>query len=200
MVHESSGITRLEDIKNVTLGMNEGRTFAIFLKSKLPLTDVRVVPYAGMISKFLNDQNFAQQGYVFSEPLVAKNAGGDPRALMVSELGFDPYTSVVVARAKMCDEQSELVAKFVSATRRGWQSYLADPTAANAAINKVNPDMDLDSLNAAVEAVRPLCEGSEGAFGSMTAERWLALATEMRAIDAISGEATAAAEAAWRPE
>lgn len=198
MVHESSGITSLEDLNGVTLGMNEGRTFAIFLRSKLSLDDVRIVPYGGAITKFVNDPKFAQQGYVFSEPMVARKAGSDPKALMVSELGFDPYTSTVVARSKMCDEQPDLVAKFVAATRRGWESYLKDPAAANAKINEINSDMDLDSLTQAVEAVRPLCEGAVGEFGSMTAERWQALATQMKSIDAISGDADEAAKTAWR--
>jgi len=152
-------------------------------------------------SKFLNDPDFAQQAYVFSEPLIAKKAGGDPRSLLMSELGFDPYTSVVVARRTMCDERPELVEKFVRATRRGWENYLKDPTATNEAINGVNPDMDLESLTEAANAIRPLCElgdGNDGPFGSMDFERWQTIAEAMKAIDAISTDATEAASQAWR--
>ena len=134
---------------------------------------------------------------MFSEPLVAAKAGGDPKSLMVGELGYDPYSSVLVAKAGVCDEQPELVEKFVRATRAGWAAYLADPQSANQAINEANPDMDLESLNAAAKVIGPLC-GSEGTLGSMTGERWEALAAQMIAIKAIKGDAAAVAKAAWR--
>lgn len=197
MVRADAGIESLSDLKDITLGMNEGRTFAIFLKSKLSLEGVKIVPYDGSISKFVNEEKFAQQGYVFSEPLVAKRAGVEPKALMVSELGFDPYSSVLVARNASCDEQPELVNKFLRATRLGWERYLADPTAANKAINTVNPDMDLESLTTAAAAIQPLCK-CDGDLGSMTSERWHSLTKQMKAVGAITTDPVSAADKAWR--
>ena len=198
MVHEESGIERLDQLQNLTLAMNEGRTFAQILKSKLPLTDVRVVPYTGSVAKFLLDDSYAQQGYVFSEPLVARRKGGNPRCLMVSELGFDPYTSVVAVTRKTLDEKPELVKRFVAASIRGWTQYLADPAATNRELHRINPDMDLDSLGEAAVAILPLCEvDASTTFGGMNSRRWVELAEQMAAVNAISQDPRLAARAAW---
>lgn len=200
MVHQSTGITGFDQLQDMTLAMNEGRTFAIFLKSKLKLDGVRIVPYGGSVAKFMIDEKFAQQGYVFSEPLVAKEQGGDPHSLMVSDLGFDPYSSCVAVKAKRIHDDPDLVKKFVAASRRGWVSYLQSPERANQEINRVNPDMDMDSLNNAAGILKELClpEGlSPESLGWMTQSRWLELAKAMHGISAIKLDPELASSAAW---
>ncbi len=185
MVHESSGITSLADLKDVTLAMGEGKGFAEFLKSKLPLENVRVVPYSGNVAKFLVDEDYAQQGYVFTEPLIARQRGGDPRALMVSELGFNPYTSVLLTRRDLLDHDPELVRKVVRAVRRGWQRYLADPAATNERILAENPELDAALLDQAADIVRDLCLPagmSSDSVGMMTADRWRTLASQLQVL------------------
>ena len=95
MVHESSGIREFDDLKNITIEMSNSNPFSYFLRKKLPLEGVKVVPYSGNVALFLQHKNYAQQAYVFSEPFVARKEGGDPEVLMLSELGFNPYTSVL---------------------------------------------------------------------------------------------------------
>ena len=200
MVHQSTGITEFDQLRDMTLGMNEGRTFAIFLKSNLQLDGVRIVPYGGLVAKFLLDEKFAQQGYVFSEPLVAKEQGGDPHSLMVSDLGFDPYSSCVAVQSKRIQDDPDLVKKFVAASRRGWMSYLQSPERANQEINRVNPDMDIGSLNNAAAILKELClpDGlTQESFGWMTQERWLELAKAMHDIKAIKLDPQPASAAAW---
>ena len=200
MVHQSAGITEFNQLKDMTLAMNEGRTFAIYLKSKLQLDGVRIVPYGGSVAKFLLDDKFAQQGYVFSEPLIAKEQGSDPHSLMVSDLGFDPYSSCVAVQSKRLEDDPELVRKFVTASRRGWISYLQSPERANREINRVNSGMDLESLNNAAGILKELClpEGlAPESFGQMTQERWLELAQAMHDISAIKLAPESASAAAW---
>jgi NitT/TauT family transport system substrate-binding protein len=157
MVHESSGITSLKELANMTLALGDGKAFAEYLKSQIPLTGVRIVSYSGTIAKFMIDDNFAQQGYVFSEPIMAEAIGGDPRALMVSETGFNPYSSVVVTRREIWEQNPDLVRKFVRATRAGWQAYLESPNAANQAIITDNPEMDAEPLFKSAAAIKSLC-------------------------------------------
>ena len=138
--------------------------------------------YSGSVAKFMIDQQFAQQGYVFSEPLVAAARGAKPRTLMVSDLGFNPYSSVLVTRQELCETEADLVERFVRATRRGWQAYLQDPVPANEAILAANPEMDVDILTKSFESIRPLCQppdASTKVLGSMTAERWRTLHTQL---------------------
>jgi NitT/TauT family transport system substrate-binding protein len=186
MVHEKSGIRSLADLHDITLAIGEGNPFAEFLKSQLPLDNVRIVSYSGSIAKFLVDDQFAQQGYVFSEPIVARQRGADPLPLMVSELGFNPYTGLVLTHRDLIEQQPELVRKFVRATIRGWQRFLQDPQTANAEIHRLNPEMDAKSLAQAVDVVRKLCltAGSDVAeLGKMVPARWEKLARQLEGIE-----------------
>ena len=47
MVHESSGIRDFDDLKNMTIAMSNSNPFSYFLRKKLPLEGVKVVPYSG---------------------------------------------------------------------------------------------------------------------------------------------------------
>jgi len=178
MVHEKSGITSFDQLSDLTLALGDGKAFAEYLKMKVPLNDVRVVSYSGTVAKFLLDENFAQQGYVFSEPLLAAKEGGDPKSLMVSELGFNPYSSLVIARQETVLGDPVLISKFVDAVRKGWQSYLQDPSAANEAMMKLNSEMDADVLAKSAETIRPLC-GDVSSLGAMTTDRWRLLRSQL---------------------
>ena len=201
IVHADSDIREWEDLRGVTLAMNEGRTFAMFIKQQLPLEDVRIVSYGGSVAKFLVDPNFAQQGYSFSEPHVIRREGGRPRCLMVADLGFDPYTSSLAITRATWESRPDTVRRFVRAVRRGWRAYLTDPEVArqtHASIQQRNPDMDADVLEAARSELRRLAElESSPRLGQMTAARWEALAAQMQALGIVKGDAVAAARDAW---
>ena len=117
MVHQASGITQLQDLANVELAISESRPFALWMKKKLPLTNVSMVPFSGSVGEFLLKPNFAQQGFIFSEPFVAKEKGGDPLALMVSDIGFNPFASLLVTTEATIEQQPELVQRVVRACR-----------------------------------------------------------------------------------
>ena len=195
IVHQSSGITSLDQLKDVTLALGNGKVFAEFLKTKVKLDNVHIVSYSGSVAKFLVDKGFAQQGYVFSEPLVAQAQGGDPRSLMLSELGFNPYSSVLVIRRELWDQNPELVKKFVRATRLGWQTYFDAPEKANAAIRLVNPEMDQSILDKSVDAIRPLCEVESAKLGSMSLARWQQLRLQLIDLELLSHDSPSAESA-----
>lgn len=185
MVHEESGIQSLQALENVTLAVNAGRPFVEYLKKKVPLKDVQVVAHSGRIASFLQDKKFAQQAYVFSEPIFAKRNGAKPRTLLLSEIGFDPYESCVVVTEGLLKEDAELVKKFVKATQRGWQKYFDECAETNIDINKLNSEMDVEGLKEAVEILRPLSlptSESKLAIGEMEESRWEDLAKRLREI------------------
>ena len=160
--------------------MGDGKAYAEYLKSRVPLTNVRIVSYTGSVAKFLIDANFAQQGYSFSEPITARMQGGDPHCLMVSKLGFNPYASVVVTRNETLKKDSELVRAFVDAVRKGWQTYLDSPDAANELIREVNKEMKADVLTESAKAIRELClPNAETRLGEMDGTRWMTLRQQL---------------------
>lgn len=191
LVHRESGIDSFEKLQGVTLALGPGRPFAEYLKRHATLDNVQFVNYSGSVARFLADKSFAQQGYVFSEPFVAQQQGADPVCLMLSDIGFNPYTSCLFVDAKTIDDNPERVAKMVRATQRGWQAYLESPEKVNAYIHKLNSEMDRESLTFASEKVRELClpDGmSTEELGKMTPERWNAIAEQLKEIEYVDSD------------
>ena len=180
MVHKKSGITEFGQIRNMTLAMSSSQPFALFLRKRFPLEGVQIVPYPGNVVQFLRDENFAQQGYVFSEPFVAESQGGDPHVLMVSDLGFNPYTSCLVCTEDLIRKEPELVRAFVAACAAGWKEYLASPGAVHEHIHKINPEMSREVLDYGAKALAPLVRGSgKTPIGIMVKARWVTLLEQL---------------------
>jgi NitT/TauT family transport system substrate-binding protein len=205
MVREDSAVKTLADLatqKSFKLAMNTGQPFAAFLQQKVDLSNVQIVPYSGSLASFLVEENYGQQAYSFSEPFVAAGKGVKTRELMISDLGFNTYTSLLVVGRKILDEKPELVRKVVRASQRGWQKYLSDPEETNEFIHSENPEMALDVLEFGVGVLRPLCppaENSPETWGEMSAERWDTLVRQMEESASLEpGKVTAAQ--AWSNE
>jgi len=115
MVHAESEIDRLEQLANVELAVSETRPFALWMKKKLTLENVTMVPFNGLVGEFLSKPNFAQQAYVFSEPFIAKEQGADPVALMLSDIGYNPYASLLVTSEELLRERPEIARKMTTA-------------------------------------------------------------------------------------
>lgn len=182
MVHKKSGITKFDNLKDMTLSVNANQTFLAYLKKKQPLTNVRIVPYTGSIGPFLQEDRIGVQAYVFSEPFLARQQGAEPVNLMVSDLGFNPYTSILITRADVVARQPDLVRRMVAACQSGWRKYLDDPDKTNAHIHSINDQMSLEILEFGVHALKPLCErglSSPDCLGEMTIERWQTLADQL---------------------
>jgi len=187
MVHKTSGITKFEDLKDMTLLIKANQTFLGFLRKKLPLTNVQIVDYAGSVGPFLQDKKIGQQAYVFSEPFLVEKEGAEPLNLMVSDIGFNPYTSVLITRAEVIEKQPELVRRIVEACRLGWRKYLDEPETTNEHIHSLNKEMGLEILAFGTRTLKPLCEtglSSPEKLGEMTAQRWTTLADQL-----VEGEA-----------
>ncbi len=186
MVHQASGFKTLEDLADIELAISETRPFALWMKKKLPLKNVKWVPFGGSVGEFLLKPEFAQQAYVFSEPFTATEQGSDPQTMMVSDIGFNPYASVLITTEKTIREQPELVRSIVSASVRGWAEYLTDPTAVNAAIHGMNREMSPDALAYGASAMAPLCQVGDGRpLCDMTLERWQTLVRQIEEVDDI---------------
>jgi NitT/TauT family transport system substrate-binding protein len=147
---------------------------------------ITVVPYQGNVGMFLERPDFAQQAYVFSEPFVARQQGADPRCLMLSDIGFNPYTSVLIVRERTIAEDPDLVARMVRACVRGWRQYVTEPEAGNRLIETRNPEMGQEILAFGAREIGSLClpHGMPPEqLGVMRAERWRQLAAQLREVD-----------------
>jgi len=185
MVHASRGLKNISDVFTTegTVAMQSGLPYARFIEKKYGFSKVRIVPSpGGDLSAFKLDPKFAQQCFVTSEPIAAKRAGLDVTPLLVSEAGYNPYTTVLVTRGEVWKKNPDRVREIIGLVRAGWANYLADPAATNAAMQKLNPSMDAETFKASAEVQKPLIETEEtkaNGVGSMTRERWETLGRQL---------------------
>jgi NitT/TauT family transport system substrate-binding protein len=191
MVHADSGIRHFEDLHNMILSVGSSSAFFRFVAQQVPLEGVEIVAYSGSIAPFLTQPRYAQQAYVFSEPFLARQAGVAVHCLMVSELGYNPYTSLLLTSRKYLERQPDRVARMVRATRQGWQKYLEAPAETNAYIAQVNPEMSLEALAFGAEEIAKLClpgDLSSADLGTMSPERWETMWKQMVDADLLTGD------------
>ncbi|MFO0554153.1 MAG: ABC transporter substrate-binding protein [Polyangiaceae bacterium] len=188
MVHEERGAATLKDVlASGQIGMEPGLPYAQFLKKKYGEFGAKVVPYDGGVAHFVADKEYAQQCYITSEPLAARKQGAKPKVFLVADEGYNPYVGVVITSKSFAKDNPEIVKGFVRATRVGWRDYLADPSAANAAMAAINTSMDIATFKAASEAQKILVTGGDDKnLGVMTKDRWETLATQLHDIGVVS--------------
>lgn len=190
MVRADSGIKSFADLKDVTLQIDSTRPYVPFLKSKGLLdASVKLAPYFGSVAQLVAGPGYAAQGYTFSEPFMARQKGIEVTELMMSDIGYNPYASLLVTVDTYAQEKEDVCKRMVQASIEGWQKYLADPIAANEMILKDNKQgMEKPALEFGVEALRPLCMVNDdpNTIGQMTRERWVELSdtlVELKLID-----------------
>jgi NitT/TauT family transport system substrate-binding protein len=190
MVRADSGITSFEQLKNVTLQIDSTRPYIPFLKSKGLLDDsVKLAPYFGSVAQLVAGPGYAAQGYNFSEPFMARQQGVEVNQLMMSDIGYNPYASLLVATSDYVDGNADVCKRMVQASVEGWVKYLSDPVQTNEVILKANKQgLEKPALEFGVEALKPLCmkDGDVSRVGQMSRERWTQLAdtlVELKLID-----------------
>lgn len=158
LAHPQSKVTKLEDLKPLTLFVSkEGMpTYFQWLKSEYGFSEENVKPYTFNAQPFLADKNSAMQGYVTSEPFaVEKQAKFKPTVILLADYGFNAYSTLIETRTAFAEKKADLVQRFVDASVTGWYNYLyGDNKVANALIKKANPEMTDDLLAYSVEKMK----------------------------------------------
>lgn len=184
MAHKSRGLTSLAEVfKSGTLAIEKGLPYTRWLEKKYDTFGAKMVAYSGGITEFLGDKNYAQQCFIFSEPIAAKRQGANVKTFLVADAGYNPYTGVLIARTDYVKENRTTVDAMIKSLREGWQQYLTDPKPGNDLMHSLNKTMDQQTFVEAAEAQKPLVlpEGMRPQqIGTMTLERWQTLITQLR--------------------
>jgi NitT/TauT family transport system substrate-binding protein len=158
LAHPESKVTKLEDLKPLTLFVSKEGLASYFqwLKSEYGFSEEKIKPYTFNAQPFLADKKSAMQGYVTSEPfLVEKQAGFKPIVILLADYGFNTYSTLIETRRDLIEKKPDLVQRFVDASVTGWYNYLyGDNKAANAMIKKLNPEMTDDLLAYSVQTMK----------------------------------------------
>jgi len=191
MAHASRNLTSIGDVlKEGTLALESGLPFARLMKQKFGFDHVKIVPSpGGDITSFLHDEKFAQQCYLTSEPITARRKGATVKAFAVSEIGYNPYTTVLAVSGEALRKNPDTAKAMVAAVREGWRSYLDDPKAVNQQMNQLNPAMDLATFAEVAEVQKPFIEteaSKRDGLGTMSKERWEALIGQFKELGDIS--------------
>jgi NitT/TauT family transport system substrate-binding protein len=183
MAHASRGLKDVSEVfKSGTLACEPGLAYVKFIEKKYGVSGDNVVPYQGGITTFLNDKNYAQQCFVFSEPLLAKKQGSDPQTFLIADAGYNPYTGVIITSGDYLKTHADIVKKVTDSLREGWRAYLDDPKPANDAMHLINPNMDLETFAADAQAQESLIENADtkaNGLGTMTLDRWKQLCDQL---------------------
>jgi NitT/TauT family transport system substrate-binding protein len=191
MVHASSPIHSFADLDGHTISAQTGATWLKYVISQYHLQHVREIPSTKSIANFVSDPNYVQQIFITSEPFFARQAGADVRTMLISSSGYDPYRVSFTSRDFLA-QHPDVVAKFVRASIHGWQSYLRDPAATNAALLKLNPALNPAQETYTAQALRDggFVTGTDPASdqtGHMTAARWQATYEQLKSLGILHG-------------
>ena len=175
------------------LAMQKGLPYAQFLLRKYSARKATIVPYLGGLANFLADPRYAQQGFAASEPLAAERSGVKPIVFLVADEGFNPYTTVLIARGSTIDAKPSLAKAMAESAREGWAAYLKEPGPANSEMRKLNPSMDAATFEASARAQARFIENPNG-LGRMTDARWNALVKQLSESGSLRGKRPLARE------
>jgi NitT/TauT family transport system substrate-binding protein len=176
MVHKDSPVHSFADLEGHAIAVQPGATWFRFLAKRYHLANIREIPATMSVANFISNPDYIQQAFATSEPFFARQAGVDSRLLLVSDSGFATYRVIFTTR-DFLQRHPDVVAKFVRASLRGWRDYLADPSAAHAAVAKLNPALSPAWMQFSWEQLRDgnFVVGDPGKgeqFGKMDPRRW----------------------------
>jgi NitT/TauT family transport system substrate-binding protein len=190
MTHQERDFKSLKEVfeSEGILSIQSGLSYAQFLLKKYPQTKVKVVPYLGGITNFTKDPKYSQQCFSTSEPLIAEKAGLKVKTFLVSEEGFNPYTTVLAVNADVLKKDPTAAKELVAAIRAGWAAYLKNPEPINKLMAGLNKSMDAETFAKSAAAQKTLIETTEAkmkGLGFMSEERWQDLVLQLRALKLI---------------
>ncbi len=147
LAHPDAGVETFADLAKLNTIFMAKEGFATYFewmkKNYTGFKEDQYKPYTFNPAPFIADKKSAQQGYLTSEPYeIEKQAGWAPKAFLLADAGYAPYSTMITTTQKMVDTKPDVVQRFVDASIEGWYNYLyGDNKGANDLIKKDNPEM-----------------------------------------------------------
>lgn len=194
MTRQERNIKNIQDLlsKEGIIAAQNGLTYVSFLKKKYPNSKVQWVPYLGGISGILKEKNYAQQGFLTSEPLLAEKAGIKTTSFLIADEGFNPYTTVVAVRKSDWEKNKKDYVTLMKNFESSWRAYAQNPKPTNEKMAKINKALDLQTFQKSAETQTPLLFGKGKSIGPMKELRWQQLINSLRDLRVIKSDLKAA--------
>ncbi|AKI00666.1 ABC-type nitrate/sulfonate/bicarbonate transport system, periplasmic component [Hoeflea sp. IMCC20628] len=159
MTHPGQGLDTWEELKNAEqfiLGDAGFQSYYQYMITEYGFDASKRVPYTFNPAPFIANPKSAQQGYITSEPFaVEREDGFVPNLFLVADHGFDTYSTTIEVMQATIDNKPEAIKCFVEGSIKGWYTYLyGDNSAANALIQKDNPDMTDEQIAFSIDKLK----------------------------------------------
>jgi len=113
---------------------------------KVDDVQLQLVDFNARVPLFLQTQGSFLTGFQTGDYLRVRSRLPDAKYIPYAKYGLISYGIGLIARSEMIDKNPDLVKKFVTATRNGWEAAAKDQEAAVAASLKLYPDLSTDLL------------------------------------------------------
>jgi NitT/TauT family transport system substrate-binding protein len=196
MSHPGQGFDKWEDLphaKPAYVGAGAINTFYAWMKLVDGFKDENIRPYNFNSAPFIMNKQSIQQGYLTAEPFeIEKQGHFKPNVFLLSDYGYDTYSTMIMTRADIIKKNPDLVQRFVDASAIGWYDYLyGDNSKANALIKTNNPDITDAQIAYSIDEMKHHGVIDSGdavklGIGAMTDARWKDFFDKMVAIKMVA--------------
>jgi NitT/TauT family transport system substrate-binding protein len=150
MSHPGAGLDRFEDLPKATAFIGKDALVSVYqwLKTSYGFKEDNIKPYTFNAAPFIADKGSIEEGYATSEPYAVERQGKfKPNVFLLSDYGYDSYSTTIETRRDLIEKNPDLVQRFVDASIIGWRNYIyGDNAKANALIKRDNPDISDEQL------------------------------------------------------
>jgi NitT/TauT family transport system substrate-binding protein len=113
---------------------------------KLSDVQLQLVAVNARVPLFLQTPDSVLTGFQTGDLLRARSRLPGAKYIPYAKYGLIAYGIGLIVRDEMIQKNPDLVKKFVTVTRKGWEAAAKDPESAVAASLKLYPDLDADLL------------------------------------------------------
>lgn len=155
LLHDGNPVRDFGDLDGKVVMATPGTGWVRYLEARFGVK-LNLVPLNYGLAQFMADPNFIQQCFVTNEPYFVRKNGMEPRTLMISSTGYDPYR-VIFTSHRFLRENPGAVRSFVAASLQGWAAFLGrDNAPGKALIRAENDKMDDEFIDYSVGAMNSL--------------------------------------------
>ncbi len=181
-----SGITSLADIEDkpisLTLQSNSrnGRVYADILAA-LKFAGINPESLNNRLPSFdlgdlISGKSSLMYGYATAGPFEIENRGGTPRVIDLNDYGIDFFGDLIFTSQALTEASPDLIARFLEATKRGWDYALDHPhEMIDLILDKYPPEGSRNTrefLRFEAEAIRPYIGADIVPVGFVNRDRW----------------------------
>ncbi|HZU63947.1 MAG TPA: ABC transporter substrate-binding protein [Novosphingobium sp.] len=181
-VHADSPIRAIPDMVGhpIMLSASSRASWWPFLKRRFGFADAQLRNFTGQFAPFVADPDAVTQDMISNGPYQLETKSHlQVRTFSLAPWGYDPYGAILTVSQQTITRDPAAMRCLVSASQRGWQSYLADPGHAYGAIHAMSPEYTDGASRYAYKVLMEnhifsTPETDRQGLGIMSAARWRA--------------------------